>query len=84
MIADSFRIGGPHLRCRQFFAIFDPYRQPSAFQQKNRNCRLQIAYGAFFKRQKAMILKKFADVGIPETPTPLESTNVGNGAPTTP
>ena len=27
----------------------------------------------FFKWQK------FADIGIPETPTPLESANVGNG-----
>ena len=26
-----------------------------------------------------MIFNKFADIGIPETPTPLKSANVGNG-----
>ena len=29
--------------------------------------------------KKSNDIKKNADVGIPETPTPLELTNVGNG-----
>ena len=40
---------------------------------------LQFADIAFFLNNKKQWFKKSADVGIPETPTPLESANVGNG-----
>ena len=33
----------------------------------------------YFLKDKKQFKKKIADVGIPETPTPLELTNVGNG-----
>ena len=33
----------------------------------------------YFLKDKKQFKKKIADVGIPATPTPLESANVGNG-----